>query len=65
MCAVDPGILYEPGGAPDGGDAIVNDTVYAHRLAYLMQKVDGSWKLASVAELGSAGKGWSQCPPAG
>ncbi len=31
VCFVDTNILYEPGGAPDGSDAIVNDDIGAIR----------------------------------
>jgi hypothetical protein len=61
VCVVSSGILYEPGGAPDGGDAIINDAVASYRLRYLMAKVDGLWQLSSVLEI-DRWEGVTTCP---
>jgi hypothetical protein len=61
VCIVDPGIIYEPGGGPDGSDAIVNDQVVAARTTYEMVKVDGTWKLRSLIG-GEEFEGLTECP---
>jgi hypothetical protein len=61
VCIIDSGIVYEPGAGPDGGDAIVNDIIYAYRSEYLMSKVDGSWKLVDVIGV-EEWQGVTECP---
>lgn len=50
-CNIDSAILYEPAGAPDGSDVIVNDLVYASRLRFTMVPEDGGWQLLSAVAL--------------
>jgi hypothetical protein len=61
VCIIDSGIVYEPGAAPDAGDAVVNDVVYAYRSEFLMTKVDGSWKLVNVTGI-DEWQGVTACP---
>jgi hypothetical protein len=61
VCIIDSGIVYEPNATPDGGEAIVNDTVYAARSRYLMNKVDGVWRLADVTLI-TEWQGVTECP---
>jgi hypothetical protein len=61
VCIIDSGVIYEPGAAPDGGDVIVNDTVYAARSQYEMVMVDGAWKLADIS-LVEEWQGIAECP---
>jgi hypothetical protein len=61
VCIVDSGVIYEPGGAPDGGDSIVNDQVVAARTTYMMVKDSGSWKLHSLIG-GEEFEGVIECP---
>jgi hypothetical protein len=61
VCIIDSGIVYEPNAAPDGGETIVNDIVYAARSLYLMNKLDGVWRLADVTLI-TEWQGSTQCP---
>jgi hypothetical protein len=63
VCIIDSGIVYEPGAAPDGGEVIVNDVVYAARSTYEMAKVDGHWKLFDIS-LVNEWQGITECPEA-
>jgi hypothetical protein len=63
VCIVDSAIIVEPGGGPDGGEAIVNDQVAAARTTYEMVKVDGLWKLRSLIG-GQEFEGVAECPAA-
>lgn len=47
-CNIDSAILYEPGGAPDGSDVVVNDAIYANRISFTMVPEDGGWQLWSA-----------------
>ncbi len=47
VCDLDSNIAIEPGGAPDGSDAMVNDSVTARRLEVTLTRVDGAWKVSS------------------
>ena len=62
-CVVDPAILYEPGGAPGGGDAIVNDEVVVGRVVEHLVFVDGAWRLDEV-EVIDEWRGVTSCPAA-
>jgi len=62
VCVIDPAVLYEPGGGPDGSDAVVNDEVYAGRLVWHLVLEDGAWELALVDTL-DEWIGASACPP--
>jgi hypothetical protein len=61
VCTIDSGIVYEPGGAPDGSDAIVSDTITARRNRLTMVLQDGAWKLFEGSGLGSW-DGATSCP---
>jgi hypothetical protein len=52
VCVIDSGVVYEPGGAPDGSDAIVNDEIVARRSRITMVLEDGAWKLFEGTALG-------------
>ena len=62
-CIVDPAILYEPGGAPGGGDAVVNDEVIVGRVVEHLILVDGTWRLDDV-EVFEEWRGVTSCPAA-
>jgi hypothetical protein len=61
VCTIDSGVVYEPGGAPDGSDAIVSDTITANRNRLTMVFQDGAWKLFEGSALGSW-DGATSCP---
>jgi hypothetical protein len=63
VCVVSSAVLYEPGGGPDGGDAVINDAVAAYRLRYLMTNTAGRWQLNSVIEI-ERWEGVAECPAA-
>ena len=61
VCTIDSGIVYEPGGAPDGSDTIVSDKITARRTRVTMVLQDGGWKLYEGTVLGSW-DGATSCP---
>jgi hypothetical protein len=63
VCVIDSGVVYEPGGAPDGSDTIVNDEITANRNRITMVLEDGSWKLFDGTGLQSW-NGSTTCPAA-
>lgn len=60
-CYIDSAVLYEPGGAPDGSDVIVNDEVYATRASFTMVPEDGGWQLWSVVAESESMAGRESC----
>ena len=58
-CPVDSGVVYEPGGAPDGSDAIVNDDLRTYRSEFNLMKQSGIWRLDNVQTDSNAGR--EQC----
>jgi hypothetical protein len=61
-CEVDSEIFVEPGGAPDGSDALVSDEVVVRRGLTRLELIGGQWKSRSgevLAELASA----EECVP--
>jgi hypothetical protein len=60
-CVADPWILVESGGAPDGSDAIVDDTIYAYRNRVVLTRVDGIWTSSDSVEL-AQWSGRADCP---
>lgn len=60
-CYIDSVVLYEPGGAPDGSDVIVNDEVYATRVSFTLLPEEGRWQLWSVVEEGEPVAGSTTC----
>lgn len=63
VCWVDPSILYEPGGAPDGSDVIIDDDVVATRAIYTLVPEDGRWQLWNAQRIAEAEHGVAECPP--
>jgi len=61
VCTIDSGIVYEPGGAPDGSDTIVSDSITARRTRVTMVLQDGHWKAYEGTVLGSW-DGATSCP---
>lgn len=62
VCTTSAGVVYKPGGAPDGSDLIVNDDVVARRERLSMVLQDGVWKLEQGTNVGTW-KGVATCPP--
>jgi hypothetical protein len=60
-CTIDSGVVYEPGGAPDGSDTIVNDEIIARRNRVAMVLEDGSWKVFEGENIGTW-NGATTCP---
>jgi hypothetical protein len=58
VCTVSAGVVYEPAGAPDGSDVIVNDEIGARRNRATLVLEGGVWKLSEGATLGE----WSGVP---
>lgn len=63
VCIIDPEIVYEPGGLPDGSDAIVDGETYAYRSVQHLVLEDGVWQLDEVVRL-AEWTGVTACPPA-
>ena len=63
VCLIDSAIVYEPGGAPDGSDAVVNNDVIAGRSVQRLVREDGTWQLDEVESL-DEWPGAPECPPA-
>jgi hypothetical protein len=61
VCIVDSAVIYEPGAAPDGTEAIVDDSVVARRSVYEMVKDGEVWKLRDVVR-GESWDGLAECP---
>jgi hypothetical protein len=61
-CEVDSWIVVEPGAGPNGSDAVVDSEVRSYRSNFVLQNVDGVWRVRGGESLGE----WSapQCPPA-
>ena len=53
VCTISSGIVYLPGGAPDGSDVIINDEIVSNRNRVTMVLEDGLWKLYEGTGLGS------------
>jgi hypothetical protein len=56
-CEIDSEVFVEPGGAPDGSDALVSDDIVIRRGLTRLELVNGQWKSRSgevLAELTSA-----------
>jgi hypothetical protein len=47
VCDLDSNIVIEPGAAPDGSDAMVNDSFTARRIEVTLARVDGQWKVSA------------------
>ena len=47
LCEVGSGVVYAPGGNPDGSDLIINDRIEVSLLRVTMVLEDGVWKLSS------------------
>jgi len=60
-CEVDPWILVEVTGAPDGSDAIVDDGVYAYRRVVILRMTDDGWRIEGARILGQW-SGATECP---
>ena len=65
VCFVDTNILFEPGGAPDGSDAIVNDDIGAIRGLYTLVMEEGRWQLYHAQQLSEMAIGATDVPPNG
>jgi hypothetical protein len=63
VCTIDSGVVYEPGGAPDGSDTIVNDEIIAFRDRITMVLDAGAWKLFEGTNL-RTWNGETTCPAA-
>ena len=63
VCEIGAGIVYEPAGAPDGSDAIVNDEIVARRARTTLVLEDGTWKVFGGESLGEW-NGAATCPAA-
>lgn len=61
VCIVDSTILYEPAGAPDGSDAIVDDEIVAYRSVQHLLFEDGAWQLDEVETI-DEWTGVAECP---
>jgi hypothetical protein len=61
VCEIGAGIVYEPGGGPNGEDTIVNDEIVANRNRTLLVREAGVWKIRSGTPLGEW-PGESSCP---
>jgi hypothetical protein len=61
VCIVDTGVIYEPGGGPEGEDVIVDDAVVARRSVYEMVRDHDAWKLREVVR-GDSWDGITECP---
>ena len=60
-CEIDPWILVEVAGAPDGSDAIVDDGVYAYRRIVILRMTDAGWAIEGARILGQW-VGATECP---
>jgi hypothetical protein len=63
VCEIDPWIVVEPGGGPDGTEAIVDAELYTYRSIFFLRNVDGRWLVEGRNEIGSW-TGLSACPDA-
>ncbi len=63
VCYVDSLVLYEPGGAPDGSDVVVSDTISATRLLFTLVPEEGRWQLWHVQTLSATVSGAVTCDP--
>jgi hypothetical protein len=61
VCTIDSGVVFEPGGAPDGSDTIVNDEIIARRNRITMVLEDGAWKVFEGENIGTW-NGATTCP---
>ena len=61
ICSISSDTLFEPGGAPDGSDTVVNDEVVARRTRVTLVLEDGAWKTYEGTGLGSW-TGQATCP---
>ena len=63
VCTIDSGVVFEPGGAPDGSDTIVNDEIVSQRDRVTLVLENGAWKLYEGTNIGSW-PGQTTCPAA-
>lgn len=63
VCTISAGVVYKPGGAPDGSDLVVNDDVVAYRDRVTMVLDGGTWKIEQGTGLGKW-SGATACPAA-
>jgi hypothetical protein len=61
VCYLDTSVLYEPGGAPDGSDAVVNEDFGAIRIRYSLVTEDGSWQLYHGQNISEMSLGATTC----
>lgn len=61
VCTIDSGVVFEPGGAPDGSDTVVNDEIVAQLDRVTLVYEDGAWKLYEGTNIGSW-PGQTACP---
>jgi hypothetical protein len=61
VCTIDSPVVYEPGGAPDGSDTVVNDEVTAFRTRVTLVMQDGAWKVYEGTGIGKW-PGSTSCP---
>ncbi len=51
FCDIDGHIVYQPGGAPDGTDLIINDKVVSRiKIANLTRNTEGRWRVSDSVE---------------
>jgi hypothetical protein len=62
VCERNHEIVWEPGGAPDGSDALINDEVVARRIEVELRRVDGRWLSYTGLEV-QTWPGHEFCPP--
>jgi hypothetical protein len=63
VCTIDSPVVYEPGGAPDGSDTVVNDEITAFRTRVTVVMQDGVWKVYEGTGIGKW-PGSTSCPAA-
>lgn len=60
-CYVDTLVLYEPGGAPDGSDVIVNDEMIATLAEFTLVPEEGRWQLWHNRRIATEMQGVNTC----
>jgi hypothetical protein len=61
VCEIDPWLVVEVGGAPDGSDAVVDDALYSYRTEVFMRHRDGRWMIEGGNQIQSW-TGLEECP---